>query len=271
MELPAVVRPALLWDFRAPPGCSQAYQGRWPVTRRSRVDRIWGAVTAHADALGVPISLRVLCETAAARLPVTAVAVTIRGRFVASEPLCVTGPLSRQLEELQLTIGEGPTLDVLASARAILVEDLDAPVYQARWPLFAPHAVDTGARAMFVLPIRIGAVRGGVLALYVDHPGRLSAKDLGEAWVFAELALELLLDEQNGIGIQDGRPVTYWYFETRPEVHQATGMISVQLGISVGEAFIRLRARAFAEDRPLSELATDVVARRIRFDNEDTG
>jgi AmiR/NasT family two-component response regulator len=47
-------------------------------------------------------------------------------------------------------------------------------------------------------------------------------------------------------------------------------MISVQLGISVDEAFIRLRARAFAENQSLSELAADVVARRIRFDNEGT-
>ena len=122
---------------------------------------------------------------------------------------------------------------------------------------------------MFVLPLRIGAVRGGVLAVYVDRPGQLSTTDLREAWVFAELALELLFDEQDGTGIHDGHPVTSRYFETRPEVHQATGMISVQLGSSVDEAFIRLRARAFAENRPLSELATDVVARRVRFD-EDT-
>lgn len=241
------------------------------MTKRSRLDRIWGAITAHAGALGVAVSVRVLCETAAVRLPVTGVAVAIRGGFVASEPLCVTDSLSRRLEELQLTLGEGPTLEVLAGARAILIEDLDTPAYLARWPLFVPHAVDIGARAMFVLPLRIGAVRGGVLALYVDRPGRLSTKDLSEAWVFAELALELLFDEPHGIAIHDGHPLSPGYFETRPEVHQATGMISVQLGISVGEAFIRLRARAFAENRSLSELATDVVARRIRFDDEGTG
>jgi len=89
--------------------------------------------------------------------------------------------------------------------------------------------------------------------------------------VFAELALELLVDKQHGIDTSDGRPLTSGYFETQPVVHQATGMISVQLSSSVGEAFIRLRARAFADNRPLSELATEVVARRIRFDNEDTG
>jgi hypothetical protein len=56
-----------------------------------------------------------------------------------------------------------------------------------------------------------------------------------------------------------------------PEVHQATGMISVQLSVTIGEAFARLRARAFADDRPLSELATDVITRRIRFTHDDTG
>jgi hypothetical protein len=241
------------------------------VTNASRIDRIWGTITARADALGLPVSLHVLCETAADRLPITGVAVAIRGRFVASELICVTDPLSRRLEELQLTIGEGPTLDVLAGSSAIQVEDLDAPEHQKRWPLFAPQALDTGLRAIHVLPLHIGAIRGGALALYTDRPARLPAETLAEAWVFSELALELLLDEQAGIGTQNGYRHPYWQFETPAEVHQATGMISVQLGISVGDAFTRLRARAFAADRPLSELATDVVTRRIRFDHEDSG
>ena len=241
------------------------------MTGASRIERVWGAITARADALGVPVSLRVLCETAADRLPITGVAVAIRGGFVVSELICVTDALSRRLEELQLTIGEGPTLDVLAGSSAIQVEDLDAPGYQKRWPLFAPQAVDTGVRAVHVLPLRIGGIRCGALALYTDRPARLPGETLAEAWVFAELALEFLLDEQAGIGTQNGYVPACWHFETPAEVHQATGMISVQLGISVGEAFTRLRARAFADDRPLSELAIDVVARRIRFDHEDTG
>jgi hypothetical protein len=189
---------------------------------------------------------------------------------VASELICVTDPLSRRLEELQLTIGEGPTLEALAASRSILVENLDAPEYQKRWPLFAPQAVDGGARAIFVLPLRIGAVRGGVFALYVNRSGRLPANDLAEAWVFAQFALELVLNECSKI-IKSGYPLAYGHFETPPEVHQATGMISVQLGVTMGEAFARLRARAFADDRALSELANDVVTRRIRFAHDDTG
>jgi len=48
-------------------------------------------------------------------------------------------------------------------------------------------------------------------------------------------------------------------------VHQAAGMVSAQLEASVGEALIRLRAHAFALDRPLAAVAEDVVARRLRF------
>ena len=38
-------------------------------------------------------------------------------------------------------------------------------------------------------------------------------------------------------------------------------MVSAQLGVSVREALIRLRAHAFGNDRPLTEVAKDVVRR----------
>jgi hypothetical protein len=104
-----------------------------------------------------------------------------------------------------------------------------------------------------------------------ERPGPLPGEDLAEAWVFAEFALRLVLDEQAGIDSQDGYPVVDELSDSRPEIHQATGMISVQLGVGIAEALSRLRARAFAQGCPLSELAADVVARRRRFDPDPTG
>jgi hypothetical protein len=49
-------------------------------------------------------------------------------------------------------------------------------------------------------------------------------------------------------------------------VHQAAGMASAQLGVSVDEALLRLRTQAFADDRQVADLARDVVDRRLRFD-----
>ena len=49
-------------------------------------------------------------------------------------------------------------------------------------------------------------------------------------------------------------------------VHNAAGMVSVQLGISVTDALIRLGAYAFTRDRLLTEMAQDVIARRLRLE-----
>ena len=53
------------------------------------------------------------------------------------------------------------------------------------------------------------------------------------------------------------------------QVHQATGMVQVQLGVTIEEAFLMLRAHAFAAGRPVAGVARDVVERRLRFSTED--
>jgi len=40
-------------------------------------------------------------------------------------------------------------------------------------------------------------------------------------------------------------------------------MVHVQLGITLTEALARLRAYAYAHDRSLSDVATDIVTRRL--------
>jgi hypothetical protein len=46
----------------------------------------------------------------------------------------------------------------------------------------------------------------------------------------------------------------------RAEVHQAQGMVMVVLGVSLAEALLLMRARAFALGRPLADLAGDVLS-----------
>ncbi len=51
----------------------------------------------------------------------------------------------------------------------------------------------------------------------------------------------------------------------RAEIDQATGMLTVQLDVPAGEAFSRLRAYAYAQDRRLADVAGNIVARRLRL------
>ncbi|RAK28855.1 ANTAR domain-containing protein [Actinoplanes lutulentus] len=170
--------------------------------------------------------------------------------------------VSARVEELQLTLGEGPCKDAYSSRRPVLVSDLDDAFWTRQWPMFAPAAVSAGARAVFALPLLVGAICLGVIDLYRRSPGALVGDDLTEALAFADAATELLLAES----LPGGRlPGTELAAANRTVVHQATGMISAQLDVPIAEAFLRLRAHAFVGGLPLDEVAADVVARRLRF------
>jgi AmiR/NasT family two-component response regulator len=51
----------------------------------------------------------------------------------------------------------------------------------------------------------------------------------------------------------------------RAEIDQATGMLTEQLGVNITDAFARLRAYAYANDLRLTDVAGDIVARRLRL------
>ena len=177
-------------------------------------------------------------------------------------------PVSVALEGLQFTLGQGPGLDAVAGA-PVLVADLEAAA--ARWPVFVPAAAELGVRALFALPLRIGAISVGVLSAYRAIPGPLADGALADAFALAE-AVTLLLLHQRSSGTERAGSLGEWPragVTYRAEVHQATGMISVQLGVSLAEALVRLRAHAYADGRAIAEVASDVVARRLRFDDRD--
>ncbi|GAB2999194.1 GAF domain-containing protein [Amycolatopsis acidiphila] len=206
---------------------------------------------------------------------VEALALNGAGLIVASgvgtmEPTYVTGPGVDGLTELQLTLGEGPGVEAVESGRPVVAGDLAAPEGARRWPVFAAEAVQRGMRSMYSVPLALGALRVGVLDLYRAEPGEPDTEELLDAVVYADTALLLVLDDRGGIatppGIDDQRPALW-----NAEVHQAAGMVSVQLGVPVLDALVRLRAHAYRQDRPLTDVARAVVERRLRLPDNGKG
>ncbi|CAM5339442.1 GAF domain-containing protein [Streptomyces spiroverticillatus] len=194
-------------------------------------------------------------------LGVDGLAVSVSGGSASvSEPVWLSDPVSAALEDLQFTLGEGPALDVRASGALLLDGDLEL-VPRERWPGFLPAAADLGVRAVFALPLQIGAILLGALTLHRATPGSLSPLQLRDALVLGDtLTLTLLDGSQTAPG--EELPVAGLY---RAEVHQATGMIAVRLGVPPAAALVRLRAHAYSRDKPILEVARDVVARRLVF------
>jgi ANTAR domain/GAF domain len=184
--------------------------------------------------------------------------------------VCATDEVSGRIEDLQLTLGEGPCVDSVRDGSPVLIADLGAlgDFSGERWPAFMEGAGAAGVQAVFAFPLRIGTISVGAMDLYRDVPGDLATDELSAALMAADAAAHALLDLGSPRGDTLGGSADF-RATYHPQVHQATGMVQVQLGVTTEEAFALLRARAFSTDRTLVQLASDVVARRLRFSTED--
>jgi GAF domain-containing protein len=205
-----------------------------------------------------------LCGVGPGIVGVSGAGVMLMSGDIPRGSLCTSNAVSHLIEELQYTLGEGPCVDAYQQDRVVAEPDLADPV-TGRWLAFSPPAVEAGVRAVFGFPLRVGTVRLGALNFYRDLPGPLSGDQHADALVLAGVAARWVLETQAGAPADAVAKELETGADFHFVVHNAAGMVSVQLGISVTEALIRLRAYAFGNGRLLAAVAEDVVARRLRL------
>ncbi len=232
-----------------------------------RAIRVLAAINEVASAEGVPVAVHHVCVACAAAVKASGVGLYVMGDLGLCEPLYVTNSVSEQVAELQVTLGEGPGTEALGEDHPVLVPALGSDSSVLRWPAFAPAAFAAGVSAVFAFPLVMGAISVGALEVHRGREGELSAAELAEVLLFADAALPRVLDHLSGPGTADRPDLPSSGFEYRwAEVHQATGMVSVQLASDLTVAFLRLRAHAYLTGCRLSQVASDVVERRLRFE-----
>ena len=188
--------------------------------------------------------------------------VEMRGTFGSS------GRLSRTLDELQFTFGEGPCLDAVASGRPVLVDDLDDAAEQ-RWPALTGAFLEQGVRAVYALPISVSGTCIGALDLYRHRSGPLSEPGLSAGRWAARLAARPLLDlmtanvDWRAVGESEAGWEQLASLE-RVEVYQATGVLIAALDVTPAEALVRLRAYAIGHSLPISEVAHALLDKRLQ-------
>lgn len=228
----------------------------------------WWA-SLHRDGDGQSRPQRV-CELSVQLSGVTGAGLSIISDSGVRGIVAATDDVAARIEDLQLTLGEGPCVDAVTGGGPVLVPDLDAPdgVTVARWPAFLEAAARAEVRAVFAFPLRIGAIKLGALDLYRLSAGDLTDEQLtGALWAADAAALAVLEIEVGLDGSSqpdEGSASAY-----QLQIHQATGMVKSQLRVGIDQAFLVLRAHAFSTGRPLIDVADDVVQRRLRFSPED--
>ncbi len=211
-----------------------------------------------------------MCEVCARIVSMTGAGIILMSDQASIASVCSTDEVSALIDELQYTLGEGPSPDAYRLGCPVFESDLASPVIP-RWVAFSPPAVSAGVRAVFTFPLRVGSERLGVLSFYRNRRGPLMDDQQADAIVLASVVARILLTKQGSGPRDDIAPTIVDDVGIRSVVHQATGMVAAQLQISVAEATSRLRGFAFSTDRTISEAAEMVVSRTYRFEMDDDG
>ncbi|QTA36683.1 GAF and ANTAR domain-containing protein [Streptomyces sp. CA-256286] len=252
-------------------GPEGAPPGRWAPGTPERTDgaalqRALAEAIDASDPREVPARL---CRACVDNLDITGASVSLSGGSGLRALWWSSDTVAGQLAEAQYTLGDGPCQSALSLVAPVLANDLGSGPDAERWPVFAQRAVELGVRAVFSLPLGSEALAIGTLDLYRSRPGPLSARDMsfafpaGDAITFALLRLQA--DDASGA---DERAASWLGAaeEEHQEVYYATGMIMMRFQEGSSYALARLRAYAFAEGRTVTEVARDVIARRVTLD-----
>jgi hypothetical protein len=216
---------------------------------------------AGSSAPDTAAGLALLCRSLVGEMKLVGATITLMAGDGTQGVAAASDSAIRAVDAVQFDVGEGPSQEAFSAGQPVLVVDLEK--VDGRWPGFAPGTQSHGIGAVYAFPLQLGAIRLGALTCYAETPRALTREEVSVCALYAEVTTEFLIDQSSPTGLgpeeqgflRDG-------VQIRTEVYQAQGMVMVELGVSLAEALVRLRASAFAAGVPLNELARDVVAGR---------
>ncbi|GGY61147.1 MULTISPECIES: GAF domain-containing protein [Streptomyces] len=177
-----------------------------------------------------------------------------------------TDPRSYQLEDAQLVAGQGPCTEAYLRRRVV---ETDLHPAAEQWPFFARTAAELGIRSVTAVPLLVGDdVPIGAMDIYRTTTSPLTTADRTRLEAYSRVLALLALDAHPAlIGWDQASPETA-PIGYPPLVHQAAGAAAEASGVSVEDALARMRAHAFSNQRLLLDIARDILAGRLRLEED---
>lgn len=233
--------------------------------QHDRLGRLYAAVARHDGQPDHLARLRAICQACLDVLPVSGAGVMLMAERAHQGTLYATDEVIQRLEDLQNAAAEGPCIDSYVLGRPVLEADL-AGAGTRTWPVLAPSACAAGIQALFSFPLQIDDTNIGAFNLYRTVPSPLTPTQIDDARLLAAMATREVLGLQEEAVPGSLPDLIADLSGDRAVIEQATGMAAAQLTVDIVEAARRLRQAAAHQDRPLAELAHDVVSRKLRLD-----
>lgn len=186
------------------------------------------------------------CGTSSAALTLVSATLDQLALAASDEP-------ARAAQELEFLLGEGPARDATREARPVSAA---GTTLAGRWPGYGPALAELGIAEVTAVPLRLLDVCVGALAVFDPAPGIVGSAVLTE--VAEALTRSMILDV-------DADPGLYGATDLRPVVHQAAGVVCVQLHCPVADALELIKARAFTEGTSVHSVATRIVRGELRL------
>ena len=223
--------------------------------------------SAHSGARREPDDVQDLCHPFLSSLPVSGASVTAMSASGSRMSLCSSGAIAARIDELQFELGEGPQISVARSGKLVMIPDVASGGHDD-WPVLGAALSELPVGAIFCVPIQMGAVTVGVATLFCDTPLVLDDQQQATALAIASAIAAGAVQQAMVSAIDDVAVESAAAPAFRREVHQATGIILVQLKTTATIAYARLQAYAFANGITVHAVARDVVSGSLTF--EDT-
>lgn len=172
-------------------------------------------------------------------------------------------PEGEVVEALEAQLIEGPCVQALRAGAVVVEPDLAEAV--ERYPRFVPRALEIGIRSIHALPLTGRGEMVGAVDIIHTEPLDLPAGDIAVAQMLADVAVSYIFavrlhEHSSKLATQLQRAL-----DTRVVIEQAKGILGERHGEPLPRAFDRLRRHARGSNLTVREVASDVVAGKLRL------
>lgn len=166
------------------------------------------------------------------------------------------------LEEFQERHQVGPCVAAFISQEPVIVEDIEEADH---WPGYKEVATELGLGAAIGYPLSHNGARLGALNVYAAEPRKWKDDDIDVLGVFADMATAYLIRTAELAESRELANQLHGALDSRVLIEQAKGVLANEHGISVDEAFGRLRCQSQDRNMKLTEVCRQVVNEGLRI------